>query len=159
MNIRKPGFRQDERGVTAVEVAITLPVFLLLLFAIIDFGLLYFNYSRVERGVFLAQKTLAEGKTFGGAAEMKKAVCEEAGIDCREGGFALEVKPLSATPGAASATVKDGYEVKPGQVHVIRASYPWASLLPGSVMGYIGLDNLENRDIQVGVFFYVKKQV
>ena len=55
------GFCRDRRGATAIEFAILAPIFIFLMLAIVDFGLLYYANSRVERGVFLAEKKLSEG--------------------------------------------------------------------------------------------------
>ena len=147
-------WRRDDQGVTAVEFALLLPLFLLLLLAIINFGMIYFNYSRIERGVFMAQKNLTEGTAFASVAELKAVVCREAGISCDAEGFVVEVTPLTATP---MAQASDALVIKPGEPHLLRAVYPWSGVFPAGALSYIGLSNLESSSLQVGVFFYVKK--
>jgi len=44
------GRKNDERGATVVEFALLLPVIVLLIFGIIDFGTLYNNYQSVRQG-------------------------------------------------------------------------------------------------------------
>lgn len=148
--------QRDIRGVTAVEFSLLLPLFLLVLLAVLNFGIFYFYYSRIERGVFLAQKSLSEGVQFKSAEEVKTLVCEEAGIGCDGKTLLLEVMPLTSTPPADQISQKDKFEIKPGQTHVLRTVYPWSGLLPLGPMKYIGLEKLVNTNIQVGVFFYVK---
>lgn len=56
LSARARGFRADQRGTTMVEFALVLPVFLLLLFALIDFGRLGFEYVMADKAMQLAAR-------------------------------------------------------------------------------------------------------
>lgn len=147
--------QRDDSGVTAVEFALLMPLFLLLVLAIIEFGTLYFNYSRIERGVFLAQKDLSEGRKFTSAIDLKTRVCEEAQVRCNIDGFILSLAPLTAKPSPQPQV--DAFKLTPGQPHLLQVVYPWSGVFPEGALSYIGLSNLEKSNMQVGVFFHVKK--
>ena len=49
--VRRPGLVRDERGQGMVEFALILPVLLLILVGIIEFGLIFYNVSSVRQGV------------------------------------------------------------------------------------------------------------
>ena len=48
---RRVGRRRDDRGATLVEFALIAPLFLLLLFGIIDFGMMLNDYQSLRQGV------------------------------------------------------------------------------------------------------------
>lgn len=52
-------FRKDTRGATMVEMAVVLPLTLLILFALYDFGRMAFAYIMAEKGVQIAARTAA----------------------------------------------------------------------------------------------------
>lgn len=54
--VRARAFAYNQAGTTIVEFAIVLPIFLLLLFALIDFGRLGFEYVMADKGVQLAAR-------------------------------------------------------------------------------------------------------
>jgi len=49
-------FRKEEDGVTIVEMAIVLPIFLLIFFALIDFGRMMYHYVATEKAVQMAAR-------------------------------------------------------------------------------------------------------
>lgn len=148
------GFRNED-GVTAVEFAILLPPFLMLMLAIMDLGLVYFANSRIERGVFTAQQTIAQAATRpDNINAVRGLICQEAWIDCNKKGFVVEVVPLTASSPQSPRPPADAYDIAPGQPHIIRVLYPWNNLLPTSLLQFVGLERLARRDIQVGVFFH-----
>lgn len=149
-------FGKDRRGTTAIEFAILAPVFLILMLAIVDFGLLYQSNSHIERSVFLAQKKLSEGWKPEEYSAVKDMICKEAGISCEADGFKVEVVPLTSTSPQPSATIADKLVLAPGQAHVIRVNYPWSGVFPKNLFSTVGLEELLTRSINVGVFFHVK---
>lgn len=52
-------FRRDDRGSVLVEFAVVLPLFLILLFAVIDFGQIYLRWILAEKGTELAARFAA----------------------------------------------------------------------------------------------------
>lgn len=53
---RLSGFLRCERGTTLVELAVVLPLFLLVFFALIDFGRLGFSYMMAEKATAIAAR-------------------------------------------------------------------------------------------------------
>lgn len=52
-------FRRDEAGTTVVELAIVVPLLLLLLFALIDYGRLFWIESMAQKAISIAARTAA----------------------------------------------------------------------------------------------------
>ena len=68
-------FIKDQRGVQAVEFAILLPVLLLLVFGIIDFGRAYFSWMIITNGAREGARAAAVGKPADAvAANVQNAV-------------------------------------------------------------------------------------
>jgi len=57
-------FRRDVRGVTAVEFAVTAPVFFLMIFGIIEAGLLLWTQLGLQHGVELAARCATVNTTL-----------------------------------------------------------------------------------------------
>ncbi len=146
----------DRRGTTAIEFASLAPVFIFLMLAIVDFGMLYHSTSRIERGVFLAQKKLSEGWKPEGFATVKEMICKESGISCQAETFQVEVVPLTATSPEPSAPVADKLALAAGQAHMIRVNYPWSGVFPKKLFSTVGLEKILTQSISVGVFFHVR---
>jgi Flp pilus assembly protein TadG len=70
-------FRRDERGVTAVEVAITAPVFFLVLFAIIEGGLMLWTQLGLQHGVQLAARCAGVNTTLCGSDSAVKSFASQ----------------------------------------------------------------------------------
>jgi len=58
-------FKRDERGVQLVELAIVLPVLVLLFAAAAEFGLYFYEYTTLAKGSRVAVRYLATAKTNG----------------------------------------------------------------------------------------------
>src|SRR5215218_6442700 len=61
-------FRRDERGVQLVELAIVLPIMLLLFAAVAEFGRYFYEYTTVAKGAragarYLASKSVTSSET------------------------------------------------------------------------------------------------
>jgi Flp pilus assembly protein TadG len=64
--IRKiSSFKRDERGLQLVELAIVLPVLVLLFAAAAEFGRYFYEYTTLAKGTRVAVRYLATGKTNG----------------------------------------------------------------------------------------------
>jgi Flp pilus assembly protein TadG len=60
---------KDERGASTVEFALVLPVFLLLLFALVDFGLVFSGYTTMRSGVSASARLASlDEYTYSGSA-------------------------------------------------------------------------------------------
>ena len=146
----------DKSGATAIEFAILVPVFILFLLAIIDFGILYFTNSRLERGVFIAEMKLSEGWKPETHDMLRQLICREADINCGEKGFHVQVAPLTANSPLPSSPVTDSTKLVPGQAHVIRIVYPWSGVFPVGMLTAVGMQDLLTKTISPGFFFHVK---
>jgi len=66
MGIKRPGIIKNERGASAVEFALILPILVILIFGIFEFGIAYNNYIAIthaaREGARLA--AVAEDETF-----------------------------------------------------------------------------------------------
>lgn len=58
-------FRRDERGVQLVELAVMLPILLLLFAAIAEFGRFYYEYTTLAKGARAGVRFLATARTNG----------------------------------------------------------------------------------------------
>lgn len=52
-------FRRAEDGATLIELAVTYPLFLLILFALVDFGRMGYNFVTAEKAMQIAARTAA----------------------------------------------------------------------------------------------------
>jgi Flp pilus assembly protein TadG len=114
--LRLRRFRHDQQGTTMVEFALVLPIFLLLLFALIDFGRLGFEYVMADKGMQLAARlAVARPPACAGVLQtnIRGAVAQGAvppyyGTNCRAGGTVCANPGTITCVGAASnATVAE----------------------------------------------------
>jgi Flp pilus assembly protein TadG len=62
-NLRR--FARNERGVQLVELALVLPIFLMLFAAVAEFGRFYYEYSTLAKGARAGARYLATARTNG----------------------------------------------------------------------------------------------
>ena len=58
-------FRCDERGTQLVELAVVLPIFLLMFAAVAEFGRFYYEYTTLAKGTRVGARFLATARTNG----------------------------------------------------------------------------------------------
>ena len=58
-------FGRDERGVQLVELAVVLPIFLIMFAAVAEFGRFYYEYSTLAKGARAGARFLATARTNG----------------------------------------------------------------------------------------------
>lgn len=93
-----PGRRRDRRGVEAVEFAITLPIFLLLMFSILEYGWYMFQQNGVHDAARIACQVAGQfGIDDGSVGPMVTSrISDEissqagAGIDCSRGIYSCD---------------------------------------------------------------------
>ena len=115
--------RHDEKGQTATEFAIVLPIFFLLIFAVIQFGIVFNNYITLTDAVRAGARTAAvsrhEPSPKGAAAEARvRSAADSLDQDCA-GTTGLCV--------SVDGTWEHGEDV------TVEASYPYAINLLGWV--------------------------
>ena len=74
-------FAKCDKGASAVEAALTLPIFFALLLALFDVGLYFFSKSTLMLGLDSAKRTIQTGEIQGVAAGSRKAYVED--LVCR----------------------------------------------------------------------------
>jgi Flp pilus assembly protein TadG len=135
-------FARADEGATAVEFALVAIPFMMLLFAIIELGLVFLVSITLENAVIDAGRTIRTGElqsTGGSAASFKTAVCNRMnwlGSKCSSA-LRLDVRTFSDySTGKTSATdtnVPTVMEWSPGSagsIVVIRAYYTWPLITP-----------------------------
>ena len=132
----------DEKGGgTAVELALIAPLFLLLVFAALELGLMLFANAALDGAMREAARAIRTGEAqlSGSAlAAVRSRLCAEVGalIDCNAvsldarvfGSFAaVSLPPLTAQPGPP-ATMFDAGDA--GQIVALRAVYRYEFMVP-----------------------------
>ena len=107
--VRRTKGRQRERGAALVEMALVLPLLMMIVFGIIEFGTTYSNYISLRDGVRQSSRLAVVGSTSGistscglvGASEASNSVRRIMCLTKREIGLnqdQVRVKVMSATP-------------------------------------------------------------
>lgn len=111
MSVRLRQLTKDNRGASAVEFALVLPLLVLLVFGIIEFGRIYNTYLAVthaaREGARIASVRNGTGATDD---EIKDQVVARSALDITPGNIALIPGPNFDTPGQA-ITVEVHYPV------------------------------------------------
>ena len=109
--------RKDEKGQTATELALVLPVFCLLLFGIIQFGIVFNNYVTLTDAVRAGARKAAVSRLEPGPCAAGENAVRSAGGGLDQGTLAV----------SCSSTWQPGADV------TIEASYPYEINLLGFV--------------------------
>ncbi|HRT60877.1 MAG TPA: pilus assembly protein [Syntrophales bacterium] len=96
-------FLIDRRGTTAVEYALVIPMFVLMVFAIIDFGWYFFTQHTIQyatrEGVRLAlvgRTIVREGHPLSREASIMTTIRENAAAAVRSGGLDISIYEIDA---------------------------------------------------------------
>lgn len=137
-------FARAEQGATALEFAIVFMPFLLLVFGLIELGLVFLVSLLLENAIIDVGRTIRTGEvqtTGGNAATFKAAVCNKIGpigsMSC-DSALKLDVRTYadySASNSTASdtSTVPTSLQFAPGSsgsIVLIRAYYTWPLVTP-----------------------------
>ena len=115
--------RREEKGQTATELALVLPVFCLLLFGVIQFGILFKNYVTLTDAVRAGARTAAVSRLDA----QRNSVVEAA---VRRSASGLD-EPCTATSGLCVSVTATAWE-HGGDV-TVEAKYPYEINLLGFV--------------------------
>lgn len=124
--IRK--FARDERGQAVTEFAVILPVLLLVLFAIFQFGIIFNNYIQVTAAAREGARKGAVNRTAGNCAAVV-ALATSAAKSAAPG--------LTWTTSGAGVTATDtctSNSLAQGSDFTITATYPWKVSIIGQVV-------------------------
>ena len=149
-------FARAERGATAVEFALVAMPFLMLVFAIIELGLVFLVSITLESAVADVGRTIRTGQvqTAGGSAStFKTAVCAKLswlGSKC-DGALQIDVRTFSdyasTSTSSSSTTVPTTMNWdpgSPGSIVLVRAYYTWPLITP---LLYTGLQSSSGKRI------------
>jgi len=135
-------FARAERGATAVEFALVGVPFLMLIFAIVELGLVFLVSTTLETAVSDVGRTIRTGQVqtgSGTAATFKTAVCNKLswlGSKCQD---ALQIDVQTYADYAATRTESGKSDVptsmrwdpgQPGSIVLVRAYYTWPLITP-----------------------------
>jgi Flp pilus assembly protein TadG len=111
---------RDERGQALVEFALVLPVFALLLFAVIQFGIVFNNYITLTDAVRTGARTAAVSRYVADPAGASERAVRRAAVN-------LDTAALAVTVAAPSGWQR-------GRDVVVSATYPYEIDLLGLVV-------------------------
>jgi hypothetical protein len=125
---------RNKRGVTLIEFALVLPIFLVLVAAILDFGLLFFVQHALQfatrEGARLAlvgrQLTDPGGNPMSREASIVQTIRDKASIAMRPGDVQVSIYPINpdfSDPGGWQGRLDAG---QPGSYMRVRTSYDFA---------------------------------
>ncbi|WP_293901134.1 TadE/TadG family type IV pilus assembly protein [Phenylobacterium sp.] len=141
---RKPSFRRDTRGATAVEFAFVAPVLCFALLSIVEIGMLGMMSSGLDNAVIEAARRIRTGRDDGAtsAATFEDEVCATLGGDVSACHTRLVIsvqkysKFFDATATVdtppAGAFDKGG----PGDIIIVKADYVWPLMTPFLVTAF-----------------------
>lgn len=114
-------FRRDDRGAAAVEFALVLPILVVLVFGIVDFGRALFAYNYLTSAV-------REGGRF---AAVQESASAEAAVQARMVDYLGQLNSLAlpAVPAAKITSVPDNL-VTPRYITVSITDYELAPITP-----------------------------
>lgn len=118
--------RRSDRGQSLVEVAFVLPVLLIILLAIFDFGRAIYAYNTVANSAREAARLAI--------VDQNEAAIEQ---EARDSALALDPADITVAFATCSPPVKIGCPA------TVTVSYPWTSITPviGSLVGPIALES------------------
>lgn len=157
-------FARDRRGVTAVEAALILPVFLFILFGIFEVAMLYFVAAALEGQVAESSRQIRTGNVQGESdplAAFRELLCGplDIAIDCDR--IVIDVRKYAkfGTVTYPDYTDDDGEgeenQFTPGgasEIVVVRATYRWNLIIPGMGL-YLGDNGASYKTLESTAVF------
>ena len=155
---------KDSSGSSAIEFSIVVAPFLVLIFMVLQVGLIYLANGELENAVAQGARLIRTGEAQGqnfDAGRFKTEVCKylTALLSCNR--LYLDVRTFSSFGGAnltnpldsSGNLITGGFSYQPGvgsQVVVVRAFYDWdlPTKFPKAISSIeVGLSNLQNGDL------------
>jgi Flp pilus assembly protein TadG len=130
---------KNEKGMTAVEMALVLPIFALILFAIIDFGRFFFVQhtlqfaTREGTRLALVGRTISDGgKALDRTGSILKTIRDSAGAAVDPGALTISIYPVDPAAGYTDPKVWSGVTDPggPGQYMRVRTNYVYEFFTP-----------------------------
>ena len=120
MNKKRVDIRGD-RGQTMVEFALVLPILCVVLFSIIQFGVLYNNYITVTDATRVGARKAATARTMANPAGLAEAATRAAADGLKQADLTVAVTATAWAPGA-DVTVSATYPYDVSVLGVVVAS-------------------------------------
>jgi Flp pilus assembly protein TadG len=114
--------KRDERGQTATEFAIVLPVFCLLLFGIIQFGIVFHNYITLTDAVRAGSRKAVVSRQSGTPRDDAVAAVKAAAKNLDHSKLTITVSPNPPWPRGSEVTVKATYPYDVDLIGLVLAS-------------------------------------
>ncbi len=121
-------FARDERGQAVTEFAVILPVLLLVLFAIFQFGIIFNNYIQVTAAAREGARKGAVNRTAGNCAAVESLATSAAKAAAPGLNWTASGASVAATDTCTSNALAQGTNF------TITANYPWSVSLLGQVI-------------------------
>jgi Flp pilus assembly protein TadG len=115
-------FRHDQKGQTAAEFALVLPVFCVLLFGVIQFGITFNNYLALTDAVRTGARKAAVSRQEAAPSDVVKESVRKAAVN------------LDTSADKLVITVSPGTPWTHGQDVTVAATYPYEISLLGLVV-------------------------
>jgi Flp pilus assembly protein TadG len=116
----------DERGQAVTEFAVILPILLLVLFAIFQFGVIFNNYIQVAAAAREGARKGAVSRTGGNCAWVTSAV--QTSAQNAAPGLGLTAAQIAVADTCTNNAVQAGNDI------TVTVSYPWSVSLLGQVV-------------------------
>jgi Flp pilus assembly protein TadG len=111
-----------ERGQTATEFAIVLPVFCLLLFGVIQFGIVFHNYITLTDAVRAGSRKAVVSRQSGNPSGDAIAAVKAAAKNLDHSKLSISVSPSSPWPRGSEVTVRATYPYSVNLIGLVIAS-------------------------------------
>lgn len=123
--MKKFGKKRDERGQAMVEFVLIAPIFLLLVFGLVQFGILFNNYLTLTDAVRAGARQAAVSRSLADPVGATTSRIDQSAADLNTGDLDITVDPYDPASGTHSW-------VQGGNVSVT-ASYPYSI----NVLGFV----------------------
>jgi TadE-like protein len=125
---------QDERGTSLIEAALITPLLLILTFAIVDFGAVFYAYLALENGVSQATRFAVTGNAMDDPANPGTPLSREQAIKTtmRQATPTLTIPDSSFTFAhrAPNGSTWIGGPGGPGELEKVSVNYTWTFMTP-----------------------------
>jgi Flp pilus assembly pilin Flp len=146
---------KDRSGATAVEFAIVVPIFLLLVMAIFYVAFTYYVATRVERAAFVAQERIRYADSRpANIGQVRSLICDQLNQLIACGRIIIHVAPLSQVPVGAGSPTSNSYNVIANEAAILRIVSP-PSPLVRTMTSFLRIDPAR-LEVRANVFFHVR---
>jgi Flp pilus assembly protein TadG len=124
---------RDKSGIAAVEFALVLPLFMTLVFAVIDFGYYFFVQNTLQYATREGVRLALVGGTISGATRLDsilQTIKDNAALAVDPDKLSISIFPVTGTYGDPSGWNTTQDPGNPGDIMRVRTSYTYNFLTP-----------------------------